>query len=813
MLPSLADLKPAIRRLTRERGFTATVLLTLALCIGANVAIFAVVDAILVRSLPFPEPDRLVHVINSYPGAGAERAGASLPNYYDRRHAIEAFSSVSVIQQGRAVIGESGPPSRVPRDRVSPEFFETLGVPLAQGRTFTEDELLHANSQRVILTHEYWQTQFAGAPDVLTRTLVVDGITHQIIGLLPPDFHFLDSSAKFFIPLASDLEDRGLDRRHSNNQQMVARLAPGVTLGGAQAQMDAFNVGQLADEPYAELIKEANFHTRVLSLHADTVRDIKPTLVLLQVGVLALLLIGAVNLANLLLIRANGRAKEFAVRQALGAGRGHLASEITIETILLAVTGGILGLATGAAGIQLLAQLGTDQLPLGTNIVFDGRIALVAIVGSILVGLALALPVIWFSVRRNLAPVLQAETRGGTVSLAAQRVRHVFIVAQIALAFVLLSGAGLLGVSLNNVLSADPGFRPEQVLTGRIALPWKRYPEAEPRQAFLDRLLGELRSHPGVSSVGFINGLPFSGDVSDNATTIEGVERAPGESIRTHFTAAVMGDYWQSLGITLQEGRFLSDADNHGDQQVCIVDQALVDRYWPGESGLGHRLANDVEINEENAYTIVGVVGTVKQRDLTDTTPLGTVYYPYKFRPSTNMVITIRTPMAPESLGSSLQKLVLSLDPELPVDDIKVLQARIDDGLVGRRSPAVLASVFAAVALLLAAIGTYGVLAYAVGQRKREIGVRMALGALPSQVLQQFLSLGTKLLAIGVILGALGAWGTGIAMQSVLYDVQPLHLGIIATTAGLLSLVVLVATLLPSHRASRVSPMEALRND
>lgn len=813
MLLSLADLKPAIRRLSRERGFTATVLLTLALCIGANVAIFAVVDAILVRSLPFPEPDQLVRVVNSYPGAGAERVGASLPNYYDRRNAIEAFRSVSIIQQGRAVIGDSGPPSRLPRDRVSPEFFETLGVPLAQGRTFTEDELLYANAHRAILTHEFWQTQFGGASDVLSKTMVVDGITHQIIGVLPPDFRFIGSSAKFFIPLASDLEDRALNRRHSNNQEMIARLSPGATLADAQAQMDAFNVVQLADDPVAELIKEANFHTLVLSLHADTVRNIKPTLVLLQIGVLALLLIGAVNLVNLLLIRATGRAKEFAVRQALGASRSHLAAEITTETILLAVTGGLLGLATGAVGIQLLAQLGTDQLPLGTNIVFDRRIALVAIIGSVLVGLALALPVIWFSIRSNLAPVLQAETRGGTVSLAAQRVRHGFIVAQIALAFVLLSGAGLLGVSLHNVISSDPGFRPEQVLTGRIAMPWKRYPEAEPRQAFLDRLLGELQSHPGVTSVGFINGLPFSGDISDNATTIEGVQRAPGESIRTHFAAAAMGNYWQSLGITLNEGRFLNEADNHGDQQVCVVDQALVDRYWPGQSGLGHRLANDIEITDENAYTIVGVVATVKQRDLTDGTPLGTVYYPYKFRPSSNMVVAIRTPMAPTALGNALQKLVLSLDPELPVDDIKVMQARIDDGLVGRRSPAVLAAVFAAVALLLAAVGTYGVLAYAVGQRKREIGVRMALGALPGQVLLQFLSIGTKLLAIGVILGALGAWGTGIAMQSLLFDVPPLHFGIIATTAGLMSLVVLLATLLPSHRASRVSPMEALRDD
>ncbi len=813
MIPYLADLKPALRRLTRERGFTATVLLTLALCIGANVAIFAVVDAILVRSLPFPESDRLVHVFNSYPGAGADRVGASLPNYYDRRNAIAAFSSVSIIQRGSSVIGDSGAPARVPRDRVSPEFFATLGVPLAQGRTFTEDELLYANAQKMILTHEFWQNHFGGRSDILGQTLTVDGLTYEVIAVLPPGFSFLESKAKFYVPLASDLEDRALNRRHSNNQQMIARLAPGISFATAQSQMDVFNEGQLLDDPFGEMVRNAGFRTSVVSLHADTVRTIKPTLILLQAGVLALLLIGAVNLVNLLLIRANGRAKEFAVRQALGAGRGHLAREITTETVLLSLIGGGLGVICGAVGIKLLAQLGTDQLPLGHQIGFDGRIALVALIGSIIVGFALAVPVIWFSVRSNLAPALQAETRGGTVSLAAQMTRYVLITLQIALTFGLLSAAGLLGISLNHTLSADPGFRPEQVLTGNISLPWKRYPETEPRQAFYERLLTELRSQPGVTYVGFSNGLPFGGNISNNATSVEGVERAPGESIRTHYTSTTMGDYWQALGIPLIEGRFLNDADNHSDHKVCVVDQAFAQRYWPGASGLNHRIASDVEINDENAFTIVGVVGTVKQEDLTEKTPLGAVYFPYQHRASSRLSVAIRTGVAPEAFGRTLQKLVLTIDPELPVDDLKIMQGRIDDGLVGRRSPAVLASVFAAVALLLAAVGTYGVLAYAVGQRQREIGVRMALGALPGQVLKQFLAIGTKLLGVGVVIGSLAAWGIGIAMQSLLFDVQPLHLGIITGTAGLVSIVVLLATLLPSHRASRVSPMEALRDD
>jgi predicted permease len=316
-----------------------------------------------------------------------------------------------------------------------------------------------------------------------------------------------------------------------------------------------------------------------------------------------------------------------------------------------------------------------------------------------------------------------------------------------------------------------------------------------------------------VVQAGFTDCLPFTGETSDNATTVEGAEPVPGESIRTHYTSFVMGDYWQALGIPIIEGRFLEDADNSREQRVCVVDQTFVDRYWPGQSALGHRIATDVEITDENAITIVGVVGTVKQRTLTDSAPLGSIYLPYKLRGGQRSFIVIRTSLPPEVLGGSLRKLVLSLDPELPTDDIKVMQTLIDDSLIARRSPALLAGIFAGVALLLAAIGTYGVLAYAVSQRRREIGVRMALGALPSQILKQFLSLGTRLLVVGIGLGVLGAWLTGRAMKGLLFDVAAFNPAIVATTAGILIAVVLLATLLPSRRASRVNPLDALRDE
>lgn len=810
---SPADLWQTLRRLTRERGFTFTVLLTLALCIGANVAIFAVVDAILVRPLPYPGADRLITTINSYPGAGADRSGASLPNYYDRRVAIKAFASTAIHQGGSAIVGEAGSPNRVQRDRVSPEFFSTLGVPLVMGRTFTEEEMFYKDSGVAILTDAFWRGNFNADPRVLGRKFQVDGLPVTVIGVLPPGFRYLSSRAQFFVPAASNLEDRGVNRRHSNNFQLIARLAPGATLADAQAQIDALNAQQLKEDPYAELLKGARFHTNVYFLHADHVRDVRPILLLLQGGALFLLLIGGVNLVNLLLIRASGRAKELAVRQALGASRRHIAREVMLETVLLSVGGGVLGLAGGAGGIRLLSVLGTGQLPLGATIVFDGRVAAVALAVSLVVGIALALPIVWFNLHAKLAPVLQAESRGGTVSRAAQRVRHGFIIAQVALAFVLLTGAGLLGLSLQRLLATTPGFRAQHVLTGQIDLPWKKYPETGPRLAFLERLLAELRAQPGVSAVGLASGLPFTGSSSNNATAIEGVKLAPGESIRTHYTSTAVGDYWQALGIPLIEGRFLEDADNHREQRVCVVDQDLARRDWPGQSALGRRLASDPEFTEKNATTIVGVVGSVKQNDLADTEGLGAIYFPYQNYADSSVSIIVRTPLAPEALAPMLRKVVLQLDPALPVDDLKAMQTRIDDSLVARRSPAVLAGIFAGVALLLAAIGTYGVLAYAVSQRRREIGVRMALGALPQQVLAQFLGLGLKLLLAGIALGGLGAWALGRAMQSLLFGVGTVHAGVLAATAAVLLLVVLAATLLPSYRASQVSPIEALHND
>jgi predicted permease len=810
----LSLLRQTFRRLAHEGSFTTTVLLTLALCVGANVAIFAVADAILFRPLPFSEPDRLVAVHNSYPRAGAAESGASAVNYYDRRQgAIKAFASVSIYQDGSTIVGAEGTPNRVEIARVSPEFFETLGVPLARGHIFSDAEMTYGPDQVAVLTDAFWRNHFNADPHVVGRTFLNDGLPVTVVGVLPPGFRYLSSRAQFFRPAAHGSDEIKPANRHSNNYQMIARLAPGVTFADAQAQMDAFNQRQMSDDPYAALVRDAGFRTYLAPLHADFVRDVRPILLLLQAAVLALLLIGGINLVNLLLIRANGRAKEFAVRQALGADRRHLFGEVLLETILLSLAGGALGLLFGAFGIDLLQRLGTDQLPLGGYIALATRVAVAALLASLAVGVFLALPVAFFNLRPELAPVLHTESRTGTANRATQRVRHGFIVAQISLAFVLLSGAGLLGLTLRQVLAASPGFQAEHVLTGSISLPWKTYPDTAPRQAFLERLDAALRTQPGVTAVGFTSALPFTGKPNDNATTVEGAEPKPGESLRTHYTAFAAGDYWRALGVPLLEGRFLEAADNRRDQRVCVVDAAFANRYWPGQSALGHRIASSARFSEENATTIVGVVGNVKYLDLAEANPLGSVYHPYKNYGANSFFVVLRTPLDPTALAVTLRKAVLSIDPGLPVDDIKTMEMRVDDSLVSRRSPAVLAGAFAVVALLLAAVGTYGVLAYAVSQRRREIGVRMALGALPQQVLQHFLLLGARLLLVGIVLGVAGALVAGRAMRTVLFGVGSASPAVLATSAATLVLVVLVATLIPSRRATRVDPTVALRSE
>jgi predicted permease len=805
------DLRYAVRLMRKTPGFTATALATLALCIGANLTIFAVVDSVLLRPLPFPAADRLVSVYNTYPGAGVPNDGCSLPNYYERRGHIAAFSGLAVYRDAMAVVGETGATEQIPVSRVSPDFFSTLGLGLVMGRAFTEAETAQGKNDAAILTDSYWRQQLGADPRVLGRAIRVNGISRTVVGVLPPRFSFLSSQARIYLPLASSPDERAPRQRHSGTSHMIARLKPGLALAEAQAQVDAHNAAVNGDDPESRKMAEAGFRSLVVPLRADHVAAIRPILLLTQAGALFLLLIGAVNLVNLLLIRASGRVKELAVRQALGAGQRHVVSGVLVETILLTLIGGLLGLALGAGGIRLLALLGVDRLPLGSQVAFDGRLALIALAGSLAVGIALGLPVAWLSLRNAAAPGLQAESRGATAGRAAQRLRHAFIVAQIALAFVLLAGAGLLGLSLRKVMTVSPGFRPGNVLSGQLVLPVRSYPDTQDLLAAIERITAEVGSQPGVRAVGFATNVPLSGISNKSSATVEGYQPPPGDSLHGIYSYSVGGDYFSALGFSLREGRFLTAADSRRAQRVCVVDEDFAHRYWPSGGAIGHRLFQGGEAgNDADAFTIVGVVGAAKQADLTEDEAQGAVYYPLGHRIDHSLWVVVRATLPPESLGPALRKAVRAVDPELPVNDLQSMETRVADSLVSRRSPALLAGLFAGIALLLTAIGTYGVLSYAVAQRRREIGLRMALGARPEQVRLQFLSLALRLLAAGTVLGVLGAWLTGKAMQAVLFQVPSLHVATLAGSAVILGAVALLACMLPSDRAARISPMEAM---
>src|SRR5438477_1532179 len=808
----LTDLRYASRQLRKAPGFTATALATIAICLGANLAIFGIINSILLKPLPFPQSERLVTIFNTYPNAGVQNDGSSIANYYERRGNIAAFESLSIWMERSEVVGEPGSTEQMGVIRTSPEFFATLGVSLPMGRSFTEEESITQRNV-AILTNAFWRQRFNSDPNVVGREVRVNGIPRKIVGVLPPGFRFLSSEARIFVSIKSNEEQRGSKARHSGGgaTHMIARLKAGATIAEAQAQIDAHNTTVEKDNPQAKMMAEAGFRSPVVSLHADHVRSIRPTLLLLQAGVFFLLLIGAVNLVNLLLIRASGRAKEMAIRQSMGASRRQIVGQVMVETVALTASGGLLGLATGAWGTRLLEILGADRLPLGARIEFDGWLAAIGLIGSLVLGIVIALPIAWFNLSSHLGRALQSESRSGTVSRAAQRLRHGFIVAQIALAFILLAGAALLGLSLKKAMAVSPGFRSDHVLTGECTVSWDLQRE---RVGIVDRLLESIRQQPGIAATGTITNIPLSGDSGKTAVTPKGYVPPPGQSVHGHYSYAVHGEYFSALGIDLREGRFLTSADSHRAERVCVVDEDLARRYWPrggGGGALGQKIALGDEKDDAQLFTVVGVVGAVKQAALTEAQGQGAVYLPYAYRDNASIFIVTRTSQRPEAFAETLRKLVRAAHPALAVDNIRSMDTRIADSLITRRSPALLAGIFAGVALLLAAIGTYGVLSYAVAQRTREIGIRMALGAQREQIGAQFLSLGLRLLAAGTILGWIGAWLAGRAMQSVLFDVPALPVATLLGVALVMSVVSLIACLIPTRRAAKVDPVEALR--
>ena len=802
----------AVRPLTRKPGFAAAALAPFALCLGANLAIFAMVDGVLLRPLPFRDAGRLALLYKTYPKVGVDRDGASPANYYERRGRISAFDGLALLHADTAIVGDTGSTEREEVTSVSPGFFATLGVSLAMGREFTDEEMTYQTGRVVILTDAAWRERLQADPHAIGRRIRMDGVQRTVVGVLPAGFRYLSLESRLYVPLASAAQERGPEQRHSGRGgELIARLKPGVSFEAAQAQIDALDSAVAHEYRQSKMISDAGYRTKVVPLHADHVASIRPTLLLLQTGVGFLLLIGCVNLVNLLLIRAAGRAKELAVRLAIGASRWHIASEVMAETTMLTVFGGMLGLAVGASGIHILAAFGAGKIPLGAQVEFDARLAAIALLASILIGVAVSLPIAWFNLRGQAGGALQAETRGGTAGRAAQSLRHGFIVVQIAFAFVLLAGAGLLSLSLEKASSLSLGFSPDHLLSGQISLPWDRYSKTQARLAFAAKLLEEIGHQPGVQSAGIATKIPLNGRNGKSGIRLVNRPLKPGELPRVPYVYGIDGGYFAAMRLPLREGRFLTPDDSRRPERTCVIDEILARHFWPQGGALGQRLFQGSRLEKNvDEYTIVGVVGAAKQAGVTESDSQGAVYMPFGHRSEGNVYLVARTAQAPESLGLALQRIVRAIDPELPAYDVRSMETRLADSLVTRKAPAILAIIFAGVALLLAAVGTYGVLSYAVAQRRREIGVRMALGAQPNEIRRQFFSIGLRLLTAGIALGLGGASLAGRAMQAILFDVPGLHLPTLAGAAGVMTAVALAACLLPSRRAARISPVEAL---
>lgn len=803
----------AFRQWRRSPGFTASALATIGLCLGANLAIFAVVDSILLRPLPFPDADRLVRVFNTYPKAGVLDDGASVTNYYERRGGIAALPALAIYRADTAIVGEPGSTDREDIMRVSPDFFATLDVGPVKGRGFTDAEMTPGADDVVIVSDEFWRQRLGGgASGAIGRRVRVNGAPYTVVGVLPRGFSFLSSGAGLYLPLSSAPARRGPAERHSGNSiDMVARLAPGATIAEAEAQLAAENDALAGSYPGAKVIAASGFHTVVVPLHADHVAAVRPSLVLLQAGALFLLLVGVVNLANLLLVRASARGKELAVRQALGASRGHVVRAILVETVVLTLAGGLVGLPIGAGGIRALGALGLDRLPLGTHITFDAPVAIAGVAVACLLGLAAGMPIAWFSVHRQAAAALRAESRSSTPGRAAERLRHGFLVAQVALAFTLLAGTGLLGLSLEHAMAASPGFRPDHVLSGHLSLPEPGYATGAAIERFSERLTDALRQQPGVVAAGVVTNVPLSGQNLKSGMRVEGYVPRPGESAHGHYGYGVGGDYFAAMAPSLVSGRLPTADDLRGATRVCVVDEDFARHYFQNGAAVGRRLFQGPDVQPEaRAFTIMGVIAPMKQAALTEHAAQGAVFFPFRERLDNQFYVLVRTRVPPAAFTDTLRHVVRSLDPDLPVSDVASMDTRIADSLVARRSPALLAGLFSCMAVLLTAIGIYGVVGYAVAGRRREIAVRMALGATPREIRARFLSMAWRLVAVGTAIGLVGAWLAGRTMQAVLFRVSAIDARVLIATAAVTSAAAVGACLLPSARAARVPPIEAL---
>jgi len=800
------DVRHGLRLIKQSPGFSALAVAALALGMGATTAIFSVVDAVLWKPLPFRDPGRLLAMWEKNPAQNKFRLFVAPANFWEWRKQSQTLEGVAAIRDQRLNLtgGPNGriDPEELRAERVSVDLFPLLGVQAVVGRTFRPEEDRPGGSNFAILSHALWERRFGSDPGIAGKNIVLGGQSDTVVGVLPAGFSVLDPAVDVWLPLG--LAPSDTREAMSRTLMGIGRLKPGVALEQAQAELETIGTRLEHDNPALN----AGWRPSLLWLREELVGKVERALLVLMAAVGFLLLMACTNVANLLLARGASRRREIAVRAAMGATRGRVIAQLLSESLLLALAGGLLGLALARVGVAALARLAAQSVPRMGEARVDVRLFLFALGASMLCGILFGIAPALHLARTDLNPALREGGRSGTTGRTGRRIRSVLVIAEVALAVMILIGAGLLIRSFVRLRSADPGFQAEGVITLRLPLAGGRNAQPERRVAFIQQIEDRLAALPGARGVGAGSALPLSGLGIGDMFAVAGRPLPPLNQRPIGLIRSVTAGYFRTIGIRLIEGREFTAADTATSPPVTVISQTAARRLWQGGDPLGGRLI----WRSGRSAEVVGVVADVKAERV-DGEDWPTAYMVYPQAPLPTMTIVLRTAEPPSTLGSAVVRVVHELDPEQPVADVRDLESVVTDALAGSRFNAVLLSVFAAVAFVLAAVGIYGVMAYEVSERSHEMGIRMALGAQPGDVLRLVLVQAGRLTVTGIALGLGGAFGLTRLMSTLLYGVKPADAFTFAAIALLLAVVAMVASLAPSRRAMALDPMATLHRD
>jgi predicted permease len=804
------DVGYALRLVRRAPGFTAVVIATFALGIGANTAVFSVVRSVLLRPLPYPEDERLAVLLIRAPSFGFEDLPSSPPEYVAYRDHSRSWEQLAAFRiRAATATGDGREPERVEVAFASWNLFAALRARPQLGRPFAADEDKEGSDGVAILSHAFWMSRYGGDPRVIGTTVWLDGIPRTVVGVMPAGFAFPSRDVRFWLPLA--LTTRDLQRRGDHNYSIVGRVRPGVTLAAAETELAAL-IARFTAEP------SFNFHTwhpaYLRPLRTEIVGDVGRTLWVMLGAVTLVLVIACANVANLLLVRSEKRAREMALRVTLGAGRRRVMSQLLTESLVMAGAGGLAGLALAYAGVEALRAIAPSDLPRLDEISVDATVLAFTMILTVGAGVLFGLVPGLHAGRADLQGMLRDEGRSLTASRARVRLRQLLVVSETALAVVLLVAAGLLLQSFRRLMAVDPGFRAERVLTATITISPVRYIEGRAVVGFYESLVSRIASLPGVTAVGAVKWPPLAGALGAADIEVEGWVGSPYLPRPTAAVQAVTPGYFAAMGIPLLAGRTFEASDRMDAPLVAVVSEALVRAYWPGRNALEGRIRRDGD--DERFAQVVGIVPDLHHEGLDRPAARGTLYLvhaqtPYTWSPLREMTLTVRTTVEPTSLVGAIRREVQALDPSVPLYHVRTMEQAVAASTATQRFSMVLQLLFALVALSLAAVGLYGVLAFTVARRTGEIGIRMALGATSAEIRRMVVGQGMGLVLIALALGMIGALATGRLLRSLLFGVSPGDPVTYAVVLGVLMAVALLACWIPARRASGVDPAEALR--